>query len=97
LTFLGPDTLIGNTGIREMKIVSTEKNEDGIPIASVFETLDENGRAWTLASRKFSGVVIPVSKTRKDIVIYENVAEFTLEQTGEKGIGIDEYLVNPYI
>lgn len=35
----------GNTGIRKVNIVFTERNEDGIPLHSVFEAVDESGGA----------------------------------------------------
>ena len=85
----------GNTGIRKVNIVSTERNEDGIPVSSVFEAVDESGRAWTLTSRRFSGLVLPLSEKGKDVVVYENFSDYTLAETGEQGIGIDEYLDNP--
>lgn len=85
----------GNTGIRKVRIVSTERKEDGIPLQSVFEAVDERGRAWTLTSRRFSGLVLPLSEKGKDVVVYENFSEYTLGETGEQGVGIDEYLENP--
>jgi hypothetical protein len=85
----------GNTGIRKVNIVSTERGEDGIPVSSVFEAVDESGRAWTLTSRRFSGLVLPLSEKGKDVVVYENFSDYTLAETGEQGVGIDEYLDNP--
>jgi len=85
----------GNTGIRQVKIVSTERNEDGIPVSSTFEAVDESGRAWTLTSRRFSGLVLPLSEKGKDVVVYENFSDYTIAGTGEQGVGIDEYLDNP--
>jgi hypothetical protein len=29
------------------------------------------------------------------LVFYENFADYTLSEAGEKGVGIDEYLENP--
>jgi hypothetical protein len=29
------------------------------------------------------------------VVVFENFAEFENLETGEKGVGIDEYLINP--
>jgi hypothetical protein len=85
----------GNTGIREVKIASTERGEDGVPLSSTFEAVDERGRAWTLTSRRFSGLVLPLSEKGKDVVVYENFSDYSLAQTGEQGLGIDEYLDNP--
>ena len=85
----------GNTGIRQVKILSTERNEDGIPVTSTFEALDESGRPWTLTSRRFSGLVLPLSEKGKDVVVYENFADYSLAETGQQGLGIDEYLENP--
>ncbi len=85
----------GNTGILKANIVSTERNEDGIPLSSVFEMVDESGRAWTLTSQRFSGLVLPMNEKGTNVVVYENFSDYTLAETGEQGIGIDEYLDNP--
>jgi len=85
----------GNTGIRKVNIKSTERNDDGIPVSSVFEAVDESGRTWTLTSQRFSGLVLPLSEKGKDVVVYENFSDYTIAETGEQGVGIDEYLHNP--
>ncbi|MEW6441130.1 MAG: hypothetical protein AB1640_09385 [bacterium] len=84
----------GNTGIRQVRIVSTERGEDGVPVSSTFEAVDEKGRPWTLTSRRFSGLVLPLSEKGRQVVVYENFADYALAQTGEQGLGIDEYLEN---
>ncbi len=85
----------GNVGIREVRIVPGTRNEEGIPLSSTFEAVDESGRPWTLTSNRFSGLVLPLSEKGKDVVVYENFSDYTLAETGETGVGIDEYLDNP--
>ena len=85
----------GNTGIREVQVVSTERGADGIPVSSTFAVVDERGRAWTLTSRRFSGLVLPLIERGGGVVFYENFADYTLSEGSEKGVGIDEYLENP--
>ncbi len=85
----------GNTGISKVNIVSTERDENGAPVSSTFEVVDESGRSWNLISRKFSGLVLPMNEKGKNVVVYENFSEFTLADSDEKGLGIDEYLDNP--
>lgn len=84
----------GNTGIREVKIVSTERGEGGVPMRSTFAAVDESGRPWTLTSSRFSGLVLPLREKGREVVVYENFADYTLTETGEQGVGIDEYLDN---
>lgn len=84
----------GNTGIRDVRVVATERGADGIPTSSRFELVDESGRAWTFVSRRFSGLVLPLSGRGRPVVIYENFAEYTLVETGAHGVGIDEYLAD---
>jgi hypothetical protein len=36
-----------------------------------------------------------MSEKGKDVVVYENFSAYTLAETGEQGVGIDEYLDNP--
>ena len=57
--------------------------------------LTRQGRAWTLTSRRFSGLVLPLREKGVEVVVYENFADYTVAQTGEVGVGIDEYLDNP--
>jgi len=85
----------GNTRIRQVNIVSTDRNENGVPVSSVFEAVDERGRAWTLTSQRFSGLVLPLNEKGKNVVVYENFSDYTVAETGEQGVGIDEYLDNP--
>ncbi len=85
----------GNVGIRQVKIVPGERNQEGIPLSSTFEAVDESGRPWTLTSSRFSGLVLPLSEKGKNVVVYENFSDYTIAETGEQGVGIDEYLHNP--
>ena len=85
----------GNTGIRAVKVLSTERDKTGAPTTSTFEATDESGRTWTLTSRKFSGLVLPMREKGSRVVVYENFADYSLAETGEDGVGIDEYLDNP--
>ena len=85
----------GNTGIRQVNIVTTLRGDDGVPQTSTFEAVDERGRPWTLTSRRFSGLVLPLRDKGKNVVVYENFSDYTLAETGEQGVGIDEYLENP--
>jgi len=85
----------GNTGIRNLKIISTTRDESGLPFSSTYQTSDESGRTWTLTSRKFSGLFLPLREKGSNVVVHENFAEFSLVETGETGVGIDEYLDNP--
>jgi hypothetical protein len=84
----------GNTRISRVKIEGTEfKNK--VPVSSVFTGHDKEGRAWRLKSEKFSGLYLPMQEKGKGVVVHENFADYTNLDTKEKGVGIDEYLINP--
>lgn len=83
----------GNTGVREFKIISTEWDESKAPVSSIYEFIDEKDRVQTLLSKKFSGIFLPIND--KGAGTHEIFAEFTLKETGEKGEGVDEHLINP--
>jgi hypothetical protein len=85
----------GNTGIRALKVISTERDESGKPIGSIYEAVDERGRKWTLTSRKFSGLFLPLREKGSNVAVHENFADYAVTETGEAGVGIDEYLENP--
>ncbi|RJP16110.1 MAG: hypothetical protein C4520_19030 [Candidatus Abyssobacteria bacterium SURF_5] len=84
----------GNTGIRSVKVISTERNEQKAPQSSVYEAVDEKARVWTLTSRRFSGLFLPLREKGTDLAVHENFSDFSLSETGETGVGIDEYLEN---
>ncbi len=87
-------TTEGNTRIERVAIEDTQF-ENGTPVSSIFTGWDQEGRAWRLKSEKFSGLVLPMQDKEKGVIVYENFADYTMLDTGEKGVGIDEYLINP--
>jgi len=84
----------GNTRIVDVRIEKTEFEND-VPVSSLFTAQDQGGRIWRLKSERFSGLYLPMEGKGGGVVVHENFAEFTDLDTGEKGIGIDEYLINP--
>jgi len=84
----------GNARITRVDVDDTQY-ESRMPISSVFTGVDKEGREWKLKSEKFSGLALPMNEKGKGVIVYENFAEYTNLETGEKGIGIDEYLINP--
>jgi len=69
--------------------------ENGVPVSSTYIGIDEKGGKWRLRSNKFSTLFLPMTGKADGVVIHENFAEFEEMGTGEKGVGIDEYLINP--
>lgn len=84
----------GNARIFTVNIEDT-KFENKLPVSSVFTGVDAKNRKFRLKSEKFSGLVLPMDEKGKGVTVYENFSEFTNLDTGEKGVGIDEYLINP--
>ena len=84
----------GNCKINRVEVMDTA--QDGpLPTSSVFTGWDKQGKIWKLKSEKFSGLALPMDEKGRGVIVYENFSEFTNLETGEKGYGIDEYLVNP--
>lgn len=84
----------GNTRVVSVKVEDTEF-KDNLPVRSVFIAEDENKKKWRLKSEKFSGLYLPMKEKGNGVVVHENFAEYVDMDTGEKGVGIDEYLINP--
>ena len=84
----------GNTKINRVEVQET-KFENKLPISSVFVGQDKQNRTWKFKSEKFSGLALPMDEKGKGVIVYENFSEFTNLETGQKGVGIDEYLINP--
>jgi len=87
-------TAEGNTRVVRVNIEGT-KYENKVPTSSVFTGIDEKGKTWKLKSEKFSGLFLPMKEKGKGVVVHENFADYTLLDTGDKAVGIDEYLINP--
>ncbi|MFO8058483.1 MAG: hypothetical protein R6V10_14450 [bacterium] len=83
-----------NLRIKRMKVENTDF-EEGVPASSTFLGIDEEGGKWRLNSNKFSSLFLPMTDKPGGVVIHENFADFENRDTGEKGVGIDEYLINP--
>ena len=84
----------GNTGVREMEFETLEFEKDGrTPVATRYTFKDDRGKTWHLRSQRFSDLFEPMKDARgkQSTVIYENFADYVLEETGETGWGIDEY------
>ncbi len=84
----------GNTRIVSVNVEKTEFEND-IPVSSIFVAQDESGKTWRFESKKFSGLYLPMKEKGEGVVVHENFAEYTDLEAGQKGVGIDEYLINP--
>ncbi len=84
----------GNVRIVRMNVENTDF-EEGVPVSSSYLAVDENGGKWRFKSNRFSGLFLPMTNKPGGVAIHENFADFENEDTGEKGVGIDEYLLNP--
>lgn len=84
----------GNTGVVDVEFETLETEDDGrTPLATRYTFRDEDGETWHLRSRRFSDLFEPLRELRaaQKTLIYENFADYVLEETGETGWGIDEY------
>jgi len=87
-------TADGNTSMVRVTVEDT-KFENNAPISSVFTGWDKAGKVIAkVKTEKFAGLALPMAD-KEGVVVYENFAEFTDLETGEKCNGVDEYLINP--
>jgi hypothetical protein len=84
----GPDEIVN---IFKIKVLSTGRDPEGVPTGSVYRLEDENKGIWTITSKRFSHISLPM-KEKKGGVVHENFSSFLIEETNESGIGIDEYM-----
>jgi len=90
-------TAQGNVPVVRLEVEGT-RFLDGGPVSAVYTGYDRQGRILArVRSEMFSTLRMPMPLTdaRKVMMLHENFAEFTDMETGEKGDGIDEYLINP--
>lgn len=87
-------TADSNTRITRMVIEDT-RFENKVPVSSVYQGWGRDGRVWRMRSEKFSGLYLPMKEKGDGVVIHENFSDYENLETGERGVGIDEYLINP--
>ena len=59
--------------------------------------MDKDGNKHSFKSERFSKLYLPMTgkKAKAGVHIFENFSVFTDLESGQKGVGIDEYLINP--
>ena len=81
----------GSTKILDARKVSTNRDAKSLPMGSTYKLEAADGRTWTITSKMFSQISLPM-KEKKGGVVHENFSRFSIEESGETGVGIDEYM-----
>ena len=81
----------GSTKILDVQKVSTNRDAKALPTGSTYKLEIADGRTWTISSKMFSQISLPM-KEKKGGVVHENFSYFSIEESGETGVGIDEYM-----
>jgi len=81
----------GSTKILDVQKVSTDRDAKALPTGSTYRLEDADGRTWTISSKMFSQISLPM-KEKKGGVVHENFSYFSIEESGDTGVGIDEYM-----
>ena len=81
----------GSTKILDVQKVSTDRDAKALPTGSTYRLEDADGRTWTISSKMFSQISLPM-KEKKGGVVHENFSHFSIKESGETGLGIDEYM-----
>ncbi len=89
-------TAAGNTRVTRLEVEGT-RFVNQAPVSAVYAGYDREGRLLArLKTEMFSCLCLPM-QDKEGVVIYENFVEITDLETGEKGHGVDEYLLNPNV
>jgi hypothetical protein len=87
-------TAEGNTQVSRLEVEDTQFVNEA-PVSAVYTGYDREGRILArLKTDMFSRLCLPM-QDKENMLIYENFVEFTDLETGERGHGVDEYLLNP--
>ena len=81
----------GDVNIIKIRVLSTGRDDQGVPTGSVYQLEDAQNRTWTVTSNRFSNISLPM-KEKKGGVVHENFSTFLIEESNETGIGADEYM-----
>jgi hypothetical protein len=81
----------GIVNIFKIKVATTVRDAEGAPTGSVYQLEDAEGRTWTITSKRFAHISLPM-KEKKGGVVHENFSTFLIEESNETGIGVDEYM-----
>ena len=63
------------------------------PLSSIWTAVDENGKTWKFKSERLA--VSKVIVGEKGETVFENFSEYTDLDSGIKGLGIEEHMINP--
>ena len=77
--------------ITDVQVLELEHNADGEPLNTLYRVTTEGGDAFHIRAKRYR--YIPVPFPGGAAFVHENISEFTIEETGEKGMGIDEHMV----
>jgi hypothetical protein len=86
-------TASGNRRIIDVDVISVEQDEEGRPAKAVYKVSRDDDEVMTFEAVMFDRVVLPVNRDGTT-VYFENFSHFTHVESGEKGVGIDEHMVN---
>ena len=78
------------TAITAVEVLSIETNANGEPVNARYKATTQEGDVFHISAKRYRYMPIPVNKTA---FVHENISAFEVEETGEKGMGIDEHMV----
>tara|TARA_B100000446_G_scaffold186860_1_gene214305 strand:+ start:2854 stop:3768 length:915 start_codon:yes stop_codon:yes gene_type:complete len=81
--------------ITDVEVLSVEPNAKGEPINAHYKVTTENGDVFHVSAERHKYIPIPIDGAPgTSAFVHENISKFIVEETGEKGIGIDEHMVS---
>lgn len=76
--------------ITDVQVLKLEHNTEGEPMKSLYRVTTEEGDVFHVRAKRYRYIPVPLHSSA---FVHENISEFTIEETGEKGIGIDEHMI----
>lgn len=83
----------GNRSVQNVAVDEVIANEKGEPDRARYTVHMADGGVLHVQTRCLERMVMPLNR-EKTTIVFENFSEFLVEETGERGIGIDEHMVN---
>lgn len=82
----------GNEAVSSVRVLDVQKGEDGSPCASRYRITTHSGQVMTFGTTCFAPLRIPLGEAGR-VVVMEGFSDFAWEETGERGLGIDEHMI----
>lgn len=80
-----------------VEVMDIQYNDKEEPVVCKYKVQLDNGETKNITASRFARLNVGENDPDAKVVFYENMSEIVIEETGEKGVGVDEHMVVPIL